>query len=88
MSYILKIVDNPFPFMLIKLIFCSADDRDEDDDYGKSETDSDEAEYRSGRHGPVRRSTRARVARYDRDFSKLFSLVSCTVCNQIEVGPR
>lgn len=52
----------------MKLNFCSADDRDEDDS-GKSETDSDEAEYRSGRHGPVRRSTRARVARYDRDFS-------------------
>ena len=56
----------------------SAEDPDEDDEYAKSETDSDEASYRRGRRGrrePVRRSTRARRTRYDNDFSKCLKVV-------------
>lgn len=46
----------------------SGEDQDDDEEYGKSESDSDEVAYRRGRE-PVRRSTRARIIRYDNDFS-------------------
>lgn len=41
----------------------SAEELEDDDEYEKSESDSDD-------RAPVRRSTRARVTRYDNDFSK------------------
>ncbi len=55
-----------FLYRVRVLNFRSAEEVEDDDEYGKSETDSDEVAHRKG----VRRSTRARVTRYDKDFSK------------------
>jgi remodeling and spacing factor 1 len=57
----------------------SSDEEEEDlDDQVSSSDDSDLAGRRRGRRGearPVRRSTRARMTRYDEDFSKLSFLL-------------
>lgn len=49
--------------------FSSSEDDEELDD---AESESSDGSRRGRRGGPVRRSTRARISRYDREFSKFF----------------
>lgn len=47
-----------------------SDSQDDDFDENIDSASSDELANRRGRRQPVRRSSRARISRYDRDFSK------------------
>lgn len=61
--------ENTFVFdTVIKCIGFSSDEEDDDfdDDFG-SESSED---FGRKRGGPIRRSTRARTSRYDKDFSE------------------
>lgn len=60
-------------FLFSKLFCSSTDDEEELDDIG-SESSDDSTRIGRRRGEPVRRSTRARVSRYDREFSK------CCIC--------
>ena len=58
----------------------SSDDEEDPDEALSYSDDSDMGGRRRGRRGearPVRRSTRARMTRYDEDFSKFFVFALC-----------
>lgn len=68
--------DDPYSDEDFKGTSSDEDDEDPDEQISSSE-DSDMGGRRRGRRGqsrPVRRSTRARMTRYDEEFSKFHSL--------------